>query len=328
MRDEFDGCGMEFGGGRKTAHGYQGSLVAVEPSRGTCAFDGHAGRLMCGDRVRTGDCATAWGCGTVECGVAGQRIPEDLMKKAWWIGALACSCLLVSTPSNAWAVGEGDPGAAPVSPAQAQPAAPPAAPPAAAPGAPPPGYAYPPPAPLPPPAGGEEKEALKHVSITANPLSIIVTRYSLNLEYMLAMHHGLILVPSIWKLSASLSTPYGPNESRFDYYGAELGYHFYTGERGANGFFVGPSFVYMNVKVSDTTYSAPGVSTEVSASSSIYGFAVDFGGQHVTKGGFTIGGGGGVMWVKAASKINEVASPTITVSGVMPRFLFTIGYSF
>lgn len=61
----------------------------------------------------------------------------------------------------------------------------------------------------------------------------------------------------------------------------------------------------------------------------IYGGALDLGGQHVTKGGFTIGAGAGVMYLTASNtgSANQTSS-TIKISGVLPRFLFTIGYSF
>lgn len=166
----------------------------------------------------------------------------------------------------------------------------------------------------------DEESELKRFTITANPLSIAVGRYSVNFEYMLAQHHGVIAVPSIWMLSASA----GSNEWKYRYLGGELGYHFYTGDRGANGFFVGPSFVYMNMNTSAT---APGVA-EVSASTSVYGGAIDIGGQHVSRNGFTIGGGFGLMYLKVGSKLEGAEKPTVNVSGVLPRFLFTIGYSF
>jgi hypothetical protein len=136
---------------------------------------------------------------------------------------------------------------------------------------------------------------------------------------MLARHHGLILVPSYWTMSASS----GGAESSFDYLGAELGYHFYTGNRGANGFFVGPSFVFMNMNTSSNV----GGGAEASSSTSLYGVAVDFGGQHVAESGFTIGGGMGFMYVKTASEVNTEGA-TVSVSGTLPRFLFTVGYSF
>jgi hypothetical protein len=62
----------------------------------------------------------------------------------------------------------------------------------------------------------------------------------------------------------------------------------------------------------------------------MYGVAFDLGGQHITKGGFTIGGGIGVMYLKLASTAaaGTQTSSTLKFEGVLPRFLLTIGYSF
>lgn len=174
------------------------------------------------------------------------------------------------------------------------------------------------------PAVGEEVDAdedpgFKKVSITANPLSILVGRYSFNVEYMLEKHHGLIVVPSFWSLKSST----GDIEVKYNYVGGELGYHYYTGERGANGFFIGPSAVFMSMST-----SASGGGSSASGSATVYGGAIDLGGQHVARNGFTVGGGFGLMYVKASSKIDGSSEPSIKVEGVLPRLLFTMGYSF
>lgn len=174
---------------------------------------------------------------------------------------------------------------------------------------------------------GQPLPKLKRVAITANPLSILVGRWSVNFEFLPARHHAIIVVPSLWTMSATSNFGSDKTESSFRYLGGELGYHFYTGNRGANGFFVGPSLVYMNMKVTDTVTNSAGT-TEASASSSLYGVALDIGGQHVWKNGFTIGGGGGLMWVKVKDDTKGTSEPSVKVSGTLPRFLFTIGYSF
>lgn len=47
----------------------------------------------------------------------------------------------------------------------------------------------------------------------------------------------------------------------------------------------------------------------------------------MTKGGFTIGAGVGAQYL-TASNTNTATSSTVKVSGVLPRFLLTVGYSF
>src|SRR5262245_54864207 len=43
---------------------------------------------------------------------------------------------------------------------------------------------------------GEEEEELKHITLTANPLSLILTRIGINVDYMITQHHGIELNPS------------------------------------------------------------------------------------------------------------------------------------
>lgn len=169
-------------------------------------------------------------------------------------------------------------------------------------------------------AESTEDDPFKRITLTANPLSLLQTRLSMNVEIMLAKHHGLIVVPSIWGLME-----YNEYSDLYTYVGGELGYHYYTGQRGANGFFAGPSFMYFT-----------------DSKEHLIGFALDIGGQHVARNGFTIGGGVGLMWIEMIQ--SEILSPISTVfiseapknkpvgglriEGLTPRLLFTIGYSF
>ncbi len=79
----------------------------------------------------------------------------------------------------------------------------------------------------------------KPIALTLNPLSLILTRIGLNVEYLPAAHHGIMLNPYGQFISAGDNA----NGTKYTNWGAELGYHFYTGSKGANGFFVGPSLV-------------------------------------------------------------------------------------
>jgi hypothetical protein len=164
----------------------------------------------------------------------------------------------------------------------------------------------------------EDEDDLKHFALTLNPLSLILTRVGINVEYMLARHHGLILNPFFQSISVGDNPPV---KTTYTNVGAELGYRFYTGNRGANGFFIGPFATFMSSSLKAETGSA-----SAESSISIYGGGVDLGGQHVFRNGFTIGGGGGLMYLTASEKTTE--SSLFKVSGVLPRFLFTLGWSF
>jgi len=174
-------------------------------------------------------------------------------------------------------------------------------------------------------AGADKKSdpGFKSVALTINPLSLALTRLGANIEYLPVAHHGIMLNP--YGQFASVGD--GSSGTKYTNLGAELGYHFYTGTRGANGFFVGPSLVYMHSSTQTTATLGKSTST-AEGSLSAYGVAVDVGGQHVFKNGFTIGGGVGIMYLTASDTSSLQTSSTVKVSGVLPRFLFTVGYSF
>lgn len=165
----------------------------------------------------------------------------------------------------------------------------------------------------------KQEEPFHPLALTLNPLSLLLGRYGLNVEYVFVPHHGVILNPYGWFSSAEA----GSVKSSYTNYGAELGYHFYSGTNGASGFFVGPSALYMTATA---TTEAGGAKAEVNFSA--YGLAVDLGGQAVTKAGFTIGAGVGVMYLKTSTTSNLASGTFLKWDGVLPRFLFTIGWSF
>ena len=171
----------------------------------------------------------------------------------------------------------------------------------------------------------------KSLSLTANPLAIIVARGSLNVEYLPAVHHAIALTPYVdaeigpWCLfSCSGSEP----NIRDGETGVELGYRFYGGHKGANGFYVGPSLI---------------LGYNISFPSLVVGGAIDIGAQHIFDNGFTIGAGGGFMFRHSVDKgsasnpssggssensDNDHQVNTRTASDFgMFRVLFTIGYS-
>lgn len=171
---------------------------------------------------------------------------------------------------------------------------------------------------------GEDETHFRPLAITANPLSLALGRYGLNVEYMLATHHGIMLNP----YGQFTSAEGGNSKTSYKNLGAELGYHFYTGHKGANGFFIGPSLLYMHSS-SDTTVTGGGASVGGSSSFDAYGLAVDLGGQHVFDNGITVGGGVGLMYLKSSMTGESGAtSSTVKFDGVLPRFLAMAGYSF
>lgn len=172
----------------------------------------------------------------------------------------------------------------------------------------------------------EEEDDFKPFALTLNPLSLILTRIGLNAEYLPVKHHALTFNPYFQSVSVEVGA--GPAASKTSYttFGAELGYRFYTGSRGANGFFLGPAVFVQNTS-QEVTVSGGAAGANASSSVLVYGALLDVGGQHVFKNGFTIGGGAGVMYL-VASGTTGASSDTVKLEGVLPRFLFTVGYSF
>ena len=119
------------------------------------------------------------------------------------------------------------------------------------PSAPPPGYVAAPP-PVDTAAAANAEENYKHVTIQANPLSAIIGRYGVDVAYLPALHHGIVLNPFYSHVSVDATSGAGVTTSAWSLsgFGGELGYRFYTGERGANGFYVGPSFLFSSYKQS------------------------------------------------------------------------------
>jgi hypothetical protein len=178
----------------------------------------------------------------------------------------------------------------------------------------------------------ETTDDFKHVSLELNPLAATIGRYSIQGEYLPLPHHAITLNP--FYTHAPVTVTVGGKDvdaGSLDGFGGELGYRFYTGTKGPNGFFVGPSFI-----LASYSQSAPsGVNPSGSAGSdsfTSYGAALDIGGQAVIGPGIVIGGGFGLQYTKTSTDIDtsnlNLASAIIAGGGVRPRFVFTLGYAF
>lgn len=165
------------------------------------------------------------------------------------------------------------------------------------------------------------REPFKSVAITANPLSLAIGRIGLNGEFLPAPHHALVINPFVQFASAESDN----QKTTYSNYGGELGYRFYSGSRGANGFFVGP-FV---TAFSSNTSTSGGGKADASSSLVAYGAGVDLGGQHVFDFGLVLGGGVGFQYLIASSSGDTLkSSSSVKIEGVLPRFLFTAGWAF
>jgi hypothetical protein len=174
----------------------------------------------------------------------------------------------------------------------------------------------------------------KQFALTANPLNFTIGRYGLNFEYQPTLHHGVIVSPHYDHVSADIDgSTIDENgnlvsarwNNSFSGFGAEIGYRFYSGSKGFNGFFAGPSLLL-------ATYSSSGdlLGNNVSTSFTSIGWAWEVGGQAQLGGGFIIGGGGGMQYTKVSKDMGDLpfSAAVIAGGGWRPRVLLNIGYAF
>ncbi|MCL2825320.1 MAG: hypothetical protein FWD57_15120 [Polyangiaceae bacterium] len=164
-----------------------------------------------------------------------------------------------------------------------------------------------------------------HFSITFNPLTLILGKFGANIEYLPTRHVGIMLNPSYLEQGegSGFESP-EQIEGNLKQYGAELGVRVYSGDSGASGFFAGASLVFIHTKhkqYEKFQYSL----FELSKTLNSIGVAVDLGGQYISEGGITFGGGIGMMRLHASDDLEYVLFPT---KGIYPRVLMTFGYSF
>ena len=177
------------------------------------------------------------------------------------------------------------------------------------------------------PQADDDGPELKRISLELNPLGFAIGRYGIQGEYMLARHHAVTLNP--FYAHAPVTVTVGGKDvdaGSLNGFGGELGYRFYTGDKGANGFFVGPSVLFASYSQSG------GVGTASSDSFTSVGGALDVGGQFIIGPGVVVGFGGGLQYTKTSQDIDtanlNLASAIIAGGGIRPRVLLAVGYSF
>lgn len=160
-------------------------------------------------------------------------------------------------------------------------------------------------------------------AIEVNPLGLVVGgRVSLNFEYAPVTHHVLVLSPHFVNTSADISVAENRMETHtFTGGGTEIGYRYYTGTRGMNGIFVGPSLIggVFNASLPSGNTSFTNI-----------GVAADVGYQQVFFNHLALGAGIGVEYLRVSEKFGDLpAGPSAVAStGLKPRLLAQAGYAF
>lgn len=168
----------------------------------------------------------------------------------------------------------------------------------------------------------------RFVTVTVNPIGLAFQRYGGSVEVSPFPHH--VLTASLYSQSVPLwlvKALSGRDEvhEHGSTLGGELGYRLYSGKGGADGLFVGGSFVSMPLAYA--RLGADLASAEL-VRFSAPGAAFDLGVQKVTGSGLTLGGGIGVMYLAYAMPTDNRRLPLGIEPHVLPRLLLAAGWSF
>lgn len=160
------------------------------------------------------------------------------------------------------------------------------------------------------------------LAIEYNPLGLFLGgRVSFNVEWAPIEHHVLQVSPHFVHTTANLSTTAGPERQTYSGFGTELGYRYYTGHRGMNGMFIGPSLIV-------GAYSASLPAGDQGFGN--IGVAADVGYQEIFWDHLVVGGGAGIEFLYVTHDFGDLpAGPsTIASTGVKPRLLLQAGFAF
>lgn len=171
-------------------------------------------------------------------------------------------------------------------------------------------------------------DPLRPVAVTLNPLGFAVERYGMNVEILPASHHAIVASAylqstPVWLVKSIVGRDLITGEPGASP-GGEIGYRLYSGSRGADGLFVGTSFVVMPLAYPRVADSLTSVELRRFTAT---GAALDIGAQKVTSSGFTVGAGIGVMALAYDLPADNHRIPIAFEPHVLPRVLLTTGWS-
>ncbi|MGH7271010.1 MAG: DUF3575 domain-containing protein [Polyangiaceae bacterium] len=179
----------------------------------------------------------------------------------------------------------------------------------------------------------DERPARRVLSIEWDPLSLLYNRLEGRIEISPIDHHVLVVSPFYFNSrtasfeesaqggAGSPVTVLVPSQ-RFEGFGAELGYRYYTGLSGPRGFFIGPTLTYAQMQET----AGDGTKTPLRD----YGIAIDAGYQALVAERWVVSVGLGLGYTLTSRSLADQLWPANTYAngGVLPRPLFAVGYSF
>jgi hypothetical protein len=165
-------------------------------------------------------------------------------------------------------------------------------------------------------SGDATAERSRSVAVSVNPLALGIARAGGNVEVAVGAHHSV--VASGFYASRIVSLRGGDTAESRPSVGGELGVRTYFLPRAIDGAFIAASALVEHV------IPERGIFGNV-----VYGGAVDVGGQIVTRSGFVLGAGIGMQYTTTTVRELEVSSyPALAPTGVYPRLLMNLGWSF
>ena len=166
-------------------------------------------------------------------------------------------------------------------------------------------------------------------AVTLNPLNAIIGRFGFTFEFQPVLHHGLVATAHYVAL-ADTGRPDGNYAVADVLQGAdaEVGYRLYTGSKGFNGLFVGPSVLAGKYEIMHVSTIDADTRHDIFDK---FGAAFEVGAQEQF-GNFIIGGGVGIQYTVGNPEYylqEELSFIRATLgSGWRPRLLFNLGYAF
>jgi hypothetical protein len=179
----------------------------------------------------------------------------------------------------------------------------------------------------------QEPPPARLVTLQWNPVDLVYERLSANLQIVPVDHHALMLTPFYFDSQTAAFTQSGTDAAgnpvnvavpsqKFEGFGGEIGYRYFSGLAGPRGFFIGPSFVIADVQAT----AGNGVQTSIMD----YGIAVDAGYEMLVAEHWAVSLGLGAEYVFTSKSLPNQQWPAniYANNGFHPRPLFALGYAF
>ncbi len=177
----------------------------------------------------------------------------------------------------------------------------------------------------------DEPIPTRYVAITWNPVpAFTIGKASFDIVITPVSHHAIVLNPyyaSVTTQPIAIENSIGvPTvqlpQQKFEGFGGEIGYRYYTGHAGPRGFFAGPSFLI----------SAFTATAQDQSQTSYMGFggALDVGYEMLVADRVAIALGAGAQYTVTDKTIPNQQFPASIYAnnGLRPRFLFSLGFAF